>query len=79
MLAIFLQLSFLVTLVVSQECGVVKYTSELIYGGQYAKKGAWPWLVALHDSKTDEFFCGSTLVSPKHVLTGKSSNFKKFL
>lgn len=72
MLWILLKFSFLVVLVTSQECGIVKYTSELIYGGQYAKKGAWPWLVAMHDATTEEFFCGSTLVSDKHILTGEN-------
>lgn len=61
-------------IVESQECGVVKYTSELIFGGQTSKKGAWPWLVALHDMTTEEFFCGSTLVSDKHILTGMQTN-----
>jgi secreted trypsin-like serine protease len=57
----------------AQECGNVKYTSELIYGGEYAKRGQWPWLCAVHDTVSDEFFCGSTLISKKHVLTGESS------
>lgn len=72
MFCILLKLSFVAVIVTSQECGVVKYTSELIYGGQTSKKGAWPWLVALHDINTEEFFCGSTLVSDKHILTGKN-------
>lgn len=72
MFCVLLKLSFVAVIVTSQECGVVKYTSELIYGGQTSKKGAWPWLVALHDINTEEFFCGSTLVSDKHVLTGKN-------
>lgn len=55
----------------AQECGNVKYTSELIYGGDYAKRGQWPWLCAIHDATSDEFFCGSTLISKKHVLTGE--------
>lgn len=55
----------------AQECGNVKYTSGLIIGGEYAKRGQWPWLCAIHDSTSDEFFCGSTLISKKHVLTGE--------
>lgn len=62
--------SFLLT-ADAQECGNVKYTSELIYGGEYAKRGQWPWLCAIHDGVSDEFFCGSTLISKKHVLTGE--------
>ncbi|CRK96378.1 CLUMA_CG009795, isoform A [Clunio marinus] len=54
---------------VGEECGTIKYSSELIFGGQYAKRGQWPWLCTLHDSTSDEFFCGSTLISSQHVLT----------
>jgi secreted trypsin-like serine protease len=55
----------------AQECGNVKYVSGLIYGGTYAQRGQWPWLCAIHDTTSDEFFCGSTLISKKHVLTGE--------
>lgn len=57
--------------VVAQECGLVKYSSGLIFGGTYAKRGQWPWLCTLHDSSSEEFFCGSTLVSARHVVTGE--------
>lgn len=60
-----------VIIVVSQECGIVKYSSELIFGGTYAKRGQWPWLCTLHDSASEEFFCGSTLISARHVVTGE--------
>lgn len=56
----------------AEECGQVKYSSELIYGGVYAKRGQWPWLCTLHDIESDEFFCGSTLVSSRHVVTGEN-------
>lgn len=62
-----------VVIAVSQECGIVKYSSELIFGGTYAKRGQWPWLCTLHDSTSEEFFCGSTLISAKHVVTGKDT------
>jgi secreted trypsin-like serine protease len=55
----------------SKEGGSGKYTTGLIHGGEYAKIGQWPWLCAIHDSVSDEFFCGSTLISKKHVLTGE--------
>ena len=55
----------------AQECGNVKYTSGLIYGGEYIQRGQYPWLCAIHDTVSDEFFCGSTLISKKHVLTGE--------
>lgn len=62
----------------AQECGNVKYTSGLIIGGEYAKRGQWPWLCAIHDATSDEFFCGSTLISKKHVLTGEFAASKIF-
>lgn len=67
-LAIILKLA---VVAVAQECGNVKYSSELIFGGKYAKRGQWPWLCTLHDTESDEFFCGSTLISNRHVMTGE--------
>jgi secreted trypsin-like serine protease len=64
-----------VIIALAQECGIVKYSSELIFGGDYAKKGQWPWLCTLHDVESEEFFCGSTLISNRHVLTGELQNF----
>lgn len=61
----------LVVTVITQECGNVKYSSELIFGGKYAKRGQWPWLCTLHDSESDEFFCGASLISNRHIVTGK--------
>lgn len=60
-------------IVEAQECGNAKFSSELIYGGEYSKRGQWPWLCTLHDIESDEFFCGSTLISNRHVLTGELS------
>lgn len=39
-LACFLSLA---TIVATQECGTVKFTSGLIYGGNYTKKDQYPW------------------------------------
>lgn len=61
----------LATIVTSQECGTVKFSSGLIYGGNYTKKDQYPWLCSLHDTESDEFFCGATLVSARHILTGE--------
>lgn len=54
----------------AQDCGNVKYSSELIYGGNYTKRDQYPWLCSLHDVDSDEFFCGATLISARHILTG---------
>lgn len=62
----------------AEECGNVKYSSELIYGGNYTKRDQWPWLSSLHDVDSDEFFCGSTLISARHILTGEWTIFGDF-
>lgn len=54
------------------ECGLGKSEYEgFVFGGQPAAKGAWPWLVALIHRKHEKFFCGGSLISAKHVLSGK--------
>jgi secreted trypsin-like serine protease len=38
------------------------------------ERGSYPWMVALmyiKDTKSPSFFCGGSLISKKHVLTGK--------
>lgn len=62
----------------AQECGNVKYSDGLIYGGNYTKRDQWPWLCSLHDVESDEFFCGSTLISSRHVVTGMAIIFGVF-
>jgi secreted trypsin-like serine protease len=39
--------------------------SQYIIGGQKTVKGAWPWLVAVHQQSGDklEFVCGGSLIS----------------
>lgn len=41
-----------------------------IIGGKVARRGAWPWQVAILN-RYKEAFCGGTLVTPNWVLTGK--------
>ena len=55
------------------KCGKPNRGSGLIFGGAKFKRGAYPWNVALMDKcKTPpEFFCGGTLVSSSHVVTGE--------
>lgn len=53
-----------------ETCGRFSYGGGTIVGGEFIKKGEWPWLVALFESKSRSYFCGGTLISEKHVLTG---------
>jgi secreted trypsin-like serine protease len=59
-----------------QNCGRVKVEGALSIGSEYAVKGEWPWLVPLLRNDNDKYFCGSTIVSEMHLLTGKIAIFK---
>lgn len=52
-------------------CGVAKRRSNtktnIIVGGETARKGFYPWQVAIYYE--DEYLCGGSLVTNKHVLT----------
>jgi secreted trypsin-like serine protease len=55
------------------ECGVRKKTHTTLMRGENALdsyRGQWPWYVPLfHQNKG--FFCGATLISDRHLLTGE--------
>ena len=55
------------------ECGVRKVfqSTPLVYGGAPAYAGKWPWFVSLFLKEADQFYCGSSLISEKHLLTGE--------
>jgi hypothetical protein len=54
-----------------QDCGRVKVLVAYSIGSEYASRGQWPWFVPLLNNEGDKFFCGSTIVSQNHLLTGK--------
>jgi len=55
----------------SQNCGRVKVGTSFTIGSEYATKGQFPWLAPLFYKKDDEFFCGSTIISERHLLSGE--------
>ncbi|XP_055688040.1 chymotrypsin-like elastase family member 2A [Lutzomyia longipalpis] len=40
-----------------------------IIGGRSAKRGRWPWQVALYNPDHEKFFCGGTLIGKSWVIT----------
>ena len=55
------------------ECGTVILYRQTVLGGNEVVKGEWPFIAALYHSQTFEYFCGGTIISDKHILTGKRS------
>lgn len=71
---VFLSLVFscFVCAIEAQQCGYGKSSfSAFAVGGGDSKKGNWPWIVALIHIESKQFFCGGSLVSAKHVLSGE--------
>lgn len=54
-----------------QQCGEVQVGFGYIVGGNYSEKGQWPWLASLHYRKNNAYFCGSSIISKKHLLSGE--------
>ena len=63
-----------------QECGLRDGGSGLSVGGNSSKVNAWPWLVAFAHRIVGnrDFFCGGSLVSAKHVVSGQNHVFETF-
>ena len=59
---------------INSVCGKPAQGIGLIIHGQELKRGEFPWMVALlNKSKIPaEFFCAGTLISTRHVITGKN-------
>lgn len=58
-----------------QACGKFSFSSGLVVNGDEAKRGEFPFLVALLKLQTQKFFCAASLITDKHALTGKTSFF----
>lgn len=52
------------------KCGFSDEESGLIINGTKIPRGKWPWLVALFVVEENKFFCGATLISDRHILSG---------
>lgn len=51
-------------------CGSVDFLDPRISGGSVTHRGEWPFLAALYYVEQLKFFCGGTLITKQHVLTG---------
>jgi hypothetical protein len=56
----------------SLKCGGRPAGSGLVYGGNHTRLHSWPWLVALRLKPTNDFFCGGSVISERHVISGES-------
>jgi secreted trypsin-like serine protease len=43
----------------------------LIVGGEKATAGDWRWVVAFKYRPSGKYFCGGSLISNRHILSGK--------
>lgn len=50
-------------------CGIGGGLTGLVVNGTKSTKGQWPWLVALFDIQSNEFFCGGSLINDQMIIT----------
>lgn len=55
---------------IENECGTINIPKGLSIDENQTLKGFWPFAVAIYEIKEHRLFCGGTLISKKHVLTG---------
>lgn len=56
-------------------CGKVIVGSGRIVRGRASERGTWPFATALYHVTDEVFFCGGSLISNQHVLTGTVKYF----
>jgi secreted trypsin-like serine protease len=77
-LLIFVRISVMITAGASEttakqllKCGLRSAGSGDVVGGRHTRFNSWPWLVALRFKPTNAFFCGRSLISERHVVSGE--------
>lgn len=51
-------------------CGKITMMIPLVRDGNVTNRDQWPFVAALYKVSSAEYFCGGTLISERHVLTG---------
>jgi secreted trypsin-like serine protease len=54
-----------------ESCGRKFSGSDLSFGREQVQSNEWPWLVALVHWPKKKFFCGGSLISNNHVISGE--------
>ena len=55
----------------ANECGQQSVGTGFSIGGEYSLRGQWPWLVPLFEVNDNKFFCSSSIISDKFLLSGE--------
>ena len=53
------------------KCGTSDFSVSLVIGGNKTEKGQWPYVAALYYADIFRFFCGGTVITTKHIMTGR--------
>lgn len=53
------------------DCGKTFFNYGLVVGGTEIIRGQWPFIAALRLLETKKYFCGGSLISTHHVLSGE--------
>lgn len=56
----------------SLQCGKVSHVAGLVIGGTQSRKGDWPFVAAIYKKPENIFFAAGSLITSRHVLTGKT-------
>lgn len=54
-----------------ENCGKKPVSVGLVFGGVYSRRHSWPWIVNFQRVIDNQVFCGGSLVSVKHVVSGE--------
>jgi hypothetical protein len=66
----------LFSVILTQECGKRGQGFTFSVGGEYSEVGQWPWLAPLFRKENDKFFCSSSIISERFLLSGKKMTYK---